>query len=166
MALGDMFNRNEYPNVAEIRRKFAFGYDFIPLPSTKDFRVAIASEAQEELRERLTKAMDARVQRAVQDVQDKLVEHLQRMSTRLVTSYDDKGEEIRPKFHDTLVTGALELCDLVRDFNVNGDKALADARMRLETALTGVTATQLKEDPEKRQDVKKEVDEILSKFNF
>jgi hypothetical protein len=51
MALGEMFNRSEYPSVSEIRRKFAFSYDFIPVPSS-DFRVQIPNDAAEDLRAR------------------------------------------------------------------------------------------------------------------
>lgn len=167
MALGNMFKREEYPSVADIRRKFAFSYDFIPVPSVTDFRIAIASDAQEELRVRLEAALGRRVAGAVGDVKDRLVEHLQRLSDRLISDTDSKtGEPKNRRFHDTLVTGAFELCDLVRDFNVTGDKALADARTRLETALSGVSAEDLRTDVGKRDDVKKEVDAILSVWNF
>ena len=166
MALGDMFKREEYPHAQDIRRKFAFSFDFLPLPNTKDFRIAIPADAQQDLKDRLEQALESRVANAVSDVKDRLVEHLRRMSDRLVTDTDPKtGDPKNRKFHDTLVTSAFELCDLVADFSM-GDKTLSDARTRLEAALTGTTAEVLRTDSGKREDVKKEVDAILNSWNF
>lgn len=167
MALGDMFKREEYPSALDIKRKFAFTYDFLPVPSVSDFRIAIAADAQQDLKDRLEAALEARVAGAVGDVRDRLVEHLRRMSDRLISDTDPKtGDSKSRRFHDTLVSSAFDLCDLVGDFNVNGDRSLADARSRLETALTGVTAEVLRTDEGKRSDIKKEVDDILSKWSF
>jgi len=167
MSLGDTFNRNDFPPASDIRRRYGFTYDFLPVPSAGDFRVDIANDAQEDLRSRLTQALEDRVSRAVGDVQARLVEHLQRMAERLGTDTDAKtGEPKNRKFHDTLVTSAFDLCDLVADFNVAGDKTLADARQRLEAALTNVTATTLREDPEVRENTRKEVAGILDLFKF
>ena len=167
MSLGTMFNRNDFPQAAEIRHRFAFNYDFLPVPSVRDFRIDIANDAQEELRSRLEGALESRVSRAVGDVQERLVEHLTRMATRLGADKDAKTGEDKPrKFHDTLVTSAFDLCDLVKDFNCQGDKTLAEARQRLEAALTGVSATTLREDPQVRETTRKEVAEILDLFKF
>lgn len=167
MALGDMFKREDFPQAADIARRFDFRYHFLPVPSSSDFRVAIPADAQQELKDRLEAALESRVANAVSDVKERLVEHLKRMSDRLVTDVDPKtGDPKNRKFHDTLVSSAFELCDLVGDFNVTGDPALADARQRLEAALTGTTAEVLRTDANVRHDVKKEVDSILNAWNF
>lgn len=166
MALGDMFKREDFPQAAEIAKRFDFRYHFIPVPSTKDFRIAIPADAQQDLKDRLEQALESRVANAVSDVKDRLVEHLKRFSDRLISETDPKtGESKSRRFHDTLVSGAFELCDLVGDFSM-GDKTLSDARTRLEAALTGVTAEALRTDEGKRSDVKKEVDAILGAWNF
>ena len=167
MAMGNMFNRSDYPSATDIRRRFDFNYTFLPVPSTSDFRVAIPADAQHELKERLQNALERRVEAAVEDVQARLVEHLTRMSVRLVSDTDPKtGEAKSKRFHDTLVSGAFDLCDLVADFNVTGDKKLSDARTRLEAALSGVTTETLRTDEDQRDGLKKEVDGILNSWNF
>lgn len=168
MALGDMFKREDFPPEADIARRFAFSYDFLTIPSTKDFRIAIPADAQQELKDRLETALESRVANAVGDVKDRLVEHLKRLSDRLISETDPKTGDVKSRrFHDTLVSGAFDLCDLVGDFAQLGvDKALADARHRLETALTGVTAEVLRTDEGKRADVKSEVDSILNSWSF
>lgn len=120
MALGDMFKRDNYPSPAEIATRFAFRVSYMPVPSAGDFRVDIGNEAQQELAEMYQRMSDERVQRAVGDLQTRLVEHLNRMSDRL-TSDVVGGELKRRKFHDTLVSGAYELCDLMQALNVTAD---------------------------------------------
>ena len=166
MALGDMFNRSEYPPVAEIRRKFAFGYDFIPVPSTKDFRVSIPADAAADLRARLENANNRRVENALGDIRKQMKEHLERMADRLITVTNKQGEPSQQRFHDTLVTSAYELCDLIGDFNITGDKDLAAMKQRLEGALAGASAEDLRVDGDKREEVRKEVSALLGAFQW
>lgn len=167
MALGDMFNRAEFPLASEIRTKFAFSFDYLPVPASGDLRVDIGAQAQEELRARLEHMAVVRVEKAMAEINEKLSTHLRRMADRLTTdTKPDTGEGTVRRFTDTLVSGALELCDLVADYNVTGDKTLAQARTMLESALTGVTAQTLRDDPAKREDVRSAVNDILNKFTF
>jgi hypothetical protein len=87
------------------------------------------------------------------------------MSDRLTTDYV-QGEAKQRRFHDSLVDGALELCDLTKALNVVNDTALESARKSLEQALLGVTPQELRKNEHTRQDTKKAVDDILSKFSF
>jgi hypothetical protein len=167
MALGDMFNRAEFPLASEIRTKFAFSFDYLPVPASGDLRVDIGTQAQEELRARLEHMAVVRVEKAMAEINEKLSTHLRRMADRLTTDTEpDTGERTVRRFTDTLVSGALELCDLVADYNVTGDKTLAQARTMLESALTGVTSQTLRDDPAKREDVRSAVNDILNKFSF
>lgn len=166
MALGDMFNRAEYPSASEIAHKFAMSCDYVPVPSAGDIRVDIGNQAQDELRARLEASSNARVNRAMADVTERFTDHLKRMTDRLVTDVDTNGEAKGRRFTETLVSGALELCDLVRDYNVTGDIGLSEARKALEAALSGVTVTTLREDPIKREEVRVAATSILNKFKF
>lgn len=166
MALGDMFNRAEFPSASEIAHKFAMSCDYVPVPSAGDIRVDIGNQAQDELRARLEASSNARVNRAMADVTERFTDHLKRMTDRLVTDVDTSGEAKGRRFTETLVSGALELCDLVRDYNVTGDIGLSEARKALEAALSGVTVTTLREDPIKREEVRVAATSILNKFKF
>ena len=165
MALGDMFKRDDYPTANEIMTKFAFRVGYLPVPTAGDFRVDIGNAAQEELREKLNKMAEERVDAAMQDIRARLGEHLKRMSDRLTTDYV-QGEAKQRRFHDSLVDGALELCDLTKALNVVGDVSLEAARKELENALLGVSPQDLRKNEHVRQDTKKAVDAILGKFNF
>jgi len=165
MSLGDMFKRSDYPTANEMVTKFAFRIGFLPVPTAGDFRVDIGNEAQEELRTRLNAMAEERIESAMRDIRNRLGEHMKRMSDRLTTDYV-QGEAKQRRFHDSLVDGALELCDLTKALNVVNDVTLESARKELEQALLGVTPQELRKNEYVRQDTKKAVDAILNKFSF
>ncbi|MEG7668183.1 hypothetical protein, partial [Listeria monocytogenes] len=78
--------------------KFAFGYDFIPVPSTKDFRVSIPADAAADLRARLENANNRRVENALGDIRKQMKEHLERMADRLITVTNKQGEPSQQRF--------------------------------------------------------------------
>jgi hypothetical protein len=165
LALGDMFKRDDYPSANEMMTKFSFRVNYMPVPSSGDFRVDVGNQAQAELKARLESLTQERIDSAMADVRERLSTHLKRMSDRLTTDYVG-GEAKQRRFHDTLVDGALELCDLTKALNVTNDVALETARSQLEQLLVGVTPTDLRKNEAIRQDVKRNVDAILDKFNF
>jgi len=165
MALGDMFKRDDYPTANEIVTKFSFRVNYMPVPTSGDIRVDVGNQAQKELNDRLQALTQERIDNAMNDIKNRLLDHLKRMSDRLTTDYV-AGEAKQRRFHDTLVDGALELCDMAKALNVTNDVGLEQARKELEQLLTGVTPDELRKNEAIRQDVKKNVDSILSKFDF
>ena len=165
MALGDMFKRDDYPTANEIFTKFSFRVNYMPVPTSGDIRVDVGNQAQKELNDRLQALTQERIDNAMNDIKTRLFDHLKRMSDRLTTDYV-AGEAKQRRFHDTLVDGALDLCDMAKSLNVTNDVGLEQARKELEQLLTGVTPDELRKNEAIRQDVKKNVDSILSKFDF
>ena len=165
MALGDMFKRDDYPDVDAIEGKFAFRVNYMPVPRAGDFRVDVGNAAMDDIKAKLARLAEERVEQAMADVRARLGEHLKRMSDWLTTDWVD-GEAKQRRFHDSLVDGALELCDLTKTLNLTGDQELETARATLEQLLCGVTPTELRKNHAVRQDVKKNVDAILDKFSF
>lgn len=165
MALGDMFRRDDFPTPNDLVTKFSFRVNYMPVPTAGDFRVDVGNKAQEELKAKLESLTQERIDYAMADVRARLGERLKRISDRLTTDYV-QGEAKTRRFHDTLVDGALEMCDLAKSLNITNDPALETARRELEQLLIGVTPSELRKDETIRQDVKKNVDAILDKFNF
>ena len=159
--LGDLFNRDEYPEADAIARKFKFSYNFFPVPQAGDFRVDIGEEARKEIEASCNRMSDSRIEGAMKDAWSRLHEHLLRMSERL-----DYGDADKKIFRDTLVENAVELVDMLKHFNITRDPKLEQARLDLKSAIGVYDAEMLRELPEARQAVKTKVDEILSKFNF
>lgn len=165
MALGDMFKRDEYPTAQAIAEKFRFRVGYMPVPTAGDFRVDVGNEAQAELKQQLEKLQAERVETAMADVRARLGEHLRRMSDRLAVDVIN-GEVKTRRFHDSLVSGALELCDIVKSLNVVGDANLETTRRSLANLLSGVEPDDLRKNMEVRTDVRTQVDQLLDKFAF
>lgn len=165
MALGDMFNRSEYPSANEMSHKFSFRLNYMPVPKAGDFRVDVGNEAQAELQKKLAKLADERVEAAMQDARDRLKAHLDRMMERLKVE-EVNGKVQKSRIHDTLVEGGLELCDALKALNITGDKALEAARAKLESLLNTVDIDDLRKHDSARTEVRTQVAEIMDKFNF
>jgi hypothetical protein len=160
--LGDLFDRDEYPEVEKIANKFKFNYSLIPIPTSGDFRVDIAEQAKAELIADYERQFNERLNNAMRDVWDRLYDCLSHMSERLAS--DDEGK--RKVFHGTLLTNATELISLLSRLNITNDPKLEQARRDLQAALTNTDITALKESDYIRENVKAKVDDILKRFEW
>jgi hypothetical protein len=165
MALGDMFNRDDFPSPDDVSHRFDFRLNYMPVPTAGDFRIDVGNDAEKELKAKLSKLADERIDHAMRDVKQRLKEHLDRMSDRLGSDVVNREIKTR-KFHDSLLDTAHELCDLVKALNITNDQDLEGARKALSEALLGVDLKELRTNMPVRNDVKASVDAIRSKFSF
>ena len=165
MALGDMFDRNEYPSANEMAHKFSFRLNYMPVPQAGDFRVDVGNEAQEELRNKLAKLADERIESAMKDARERLKSHLERMMERLKVE-EINGKVSKSRIHDSLIEGGLELCDVLKALNLTGDPVLEKARATLESVLRTVDVDDLRKHDSARVEVRTQVAEIMDKFKF
>jgi len=155
--LGYMFNENEYPSVEQLRRKFKFSLVFEAVPDVGDFRVDIGSQAAAEMQEQYKQVLEDRISAVRQDLAERLLEPLQRMSKGL-----DYGEGEKPTgFRDTLVDNVLAIVDLMRTCNLGNDPRITGIQKQLRQTLTGVTPDGLRRDPHMRARTKRDVDSII-----
>jgi hypothetical protein len=160
--LGTLFDRDEYPTRDQVARKFAIDTSFTPLPTAGDFRLDIEGTVQRELVAQYEAKAKAQLAQANQDSWTRLHTALSKMSDRLTV---DEGGKKRV-FHDTVVTNAEELCDLLTIMNVTNDPDLERARLKLVDALNGVTPKELREEDGTRMETKRKVDAILNGFDW
>lgn len=140
--LGTLFDRAEYPDRLSLAQKFRFDLTFAPLPTSGDFRLDIETEVQDELVKQYEERMQVQVAAAQQDAWRRMHDVLTRLKDRL--TLDDTGK--RKTFHDTTVTNAQELCDLLTQLNVTNDPALEKARRQLEDAMVDVDPKELRKE--------------------
>lgn len=160
--LGDLFDREEYPNVDEIAHKFRFNYSVSPVPTAGDFRIDINEQAKAELANQYAEHFNQRIEGAMRDIWGRLHECLLHMSDRLTDGQDGK----RKIFHDTMLSNAHSLVDLLGRLNITNDSKLEDARNQLRKAIGTIGIDDLKEYEESRSEVKSQVDNILAKFDW
>jgi len=168
--LGDLFNRDEYPSVEKITSKFKFEYNFMPVPTAGDFRIDINEEAKNDIISSCSNVYETRLNNAMRDAWARLHDCLTRMSERLtvdlVNNEDGSCDHKGRVFRNSLVENAVELTELLKHFNLTNDESLEDARRMLATRINGIDADALRDNFTLREQVKKDVDSILNKFNF
>ena len=165
MALGDMFNRSEYPAPQEVASKFSFRVNYMPVPNAGDFRVDVGNEAQVELQKKLSSLADERVAAAVADAKARLKGHLDRMLKQLRVE-EVNGKQKKGRIHASLIEGGLELCEALKALNITNDMTIEAARMELEKLLRSVDTEDLRKQVDARTEIRTQVADIVDRFNF
>jgi hypothetical protein len=164
---GDMFDRSEYPDVAELRHKFSLDLIQSEVP-TGDFRCAIAKDLLEDMTLHYEKQAKKMVEDILAKQSEQLIDVMKSISycCETETTIDDKGEVKvrRRKLYDSTLDRARELCETFRKFNLVEDPNLEKARASLEQVLGDVTIEQLRNSETKRVVVKDSIDDILKTF--
>ena len=166
---GSMFDRNEYPDVADLRRRFSIDLIQSEVP-TGDFRCKIAQELLDDM----TVHYNRQAKRMVEDILAKqssqLIDIMKSISycCEVETVIDDNGEikVRRRKLYDSTLDRARELCETFKDFNIMSDPKLEEARASLEKLLEGVDIERLRNSDTKRVVMKEGIDDILAKFGI
>lgn len=158
MKLGNLFNPDDYPTADSLRSKFAFHINYMPLPSSGDFRVDVGNEQERVLKEEYDKFFTQQLETAMGDVWNRTYEALAKMSERL----DYSGKEDRKIFRDSLVDNVMEMVDLLKTCNVTGNMEMENMRAKLVRALNGVTPEALRSNESLRLNTKREVDAAIA----
>ena len=160
--LGDLFNREDYPEVGKVASKFGMFYTFSPVPEAGDFRVDIGEAGMAELRDRYQSAYQQRIEASMKDVWERLHEALSKMSER----FDYEEGETKKIFRDSLIDNARDLVGLLKHLNLTNDMQLESMRKKLEARLGGFTADDFREDEGLRISTRDAVNEMLKKFSI
>jgi len=160
--LGQMFDREEYPDVQEIADKFRFNAAFLPIPETGDFRVDVGNEAMAEIRERYEREYEQRLENAMNDVRERILSSLRHLSER----FTDTEDGARKRFRNNILENFAETIASVRALNLTKDQAVEAMADEAEKAIQHVEVDELKESKEIRDDVRARVDSVLDSFSF
>lgn len=166
---GDMFDRNEYPSVDQIKDKFRIRLYVAEGPQS-DFRCSIAQDLAEDLKTTYQKQVnDEIVPQVMADIANQFMEVMESIShccgvDEISTSTNGEVKTKKRKIYETTVDKAKDLCETFRSFNLTNDEALAKASASLEKVLSGVSAEDIRESDAVRESVKQGVDDILGKF--
>ena len=161
--LGDLFDADEYPSRDAIAAKFDFTYVFSPVPEAGDFRVDIGNEGLAELAAQFEKHQNKFIEQAMADLWERLRTITTQLSNQLRINRDS-GE--KGKLYQSTLDNALELCEMLKSMNITNDPKLEKIRKELRMTLDGVDLKELKKNEYAREDVKRELDDLISKFSF
>jgi hypothetical protein len=162
-ALQGLFKAEDYPEIEEVKQKFGFKRTVKPVPEAGDFRLDIPAEDLEEMRSTFIDQQDKKLADAMREPWERLHKTLVGMSEKLT---DVGGDDGKKRYHDTLITNPLELCELLTKLNVANDPKLEEARRQVELTMLGANIESIKEDADTRSELKSKVDNILKRFEW
>jgi hypothetical protein len=164
--LNHLFRQSDYPTLAEVKRRFSFTVEVMPVPNTEDFRVVegLSQDEADALVGKATTAVEARVEAAMQDAYKRLYEVVSKMATTL-EAYENQSVK---KFNDTLVSNIGDLVATMPALNITNDPKLDDLARKAQQ-LTMFAAADLRKQPKARaqaigeaRDTAREILDVLS----
>ena len=161
--LGTMYRADDYPDLTDVRNKFGFRMAVDPIPESGDFRLDISAHDLEEMKKQYEAKFDERLAEAMRTPWERLHTVLTAMSEKLT---DEEGEDSKKRYHDSLVTNAVDLCGLLDKMNITNDPKLEEARKQLELTMLGADIETIKDSATVRESMKNKVDAILQKFEW
>lgn len=156
--LGDLFDVTEYPDVNELRSKFRFKINYIPLPDAGDFRLDINNDAVEIMRSQYAEYYEAQLGGAMKDIWKRLHDTLVVLSRQLA---DQTADGKTPKVYSSVFDRAFEILDLMETCNVTNDMQMQVMQRKLAQAFRGVSADSVKDDTKLRRNTKDAVDAAI-----
>jgi hypothetical protein len=160
--LGRMFKRSEYPGVNEVKLKFKFTVDTMPIPNAEDFRVIEGGVPKAEV-ERLVQQAQAAVEQKVQAGVKEAYERLYEVVAAMANTLEQYGNKTVKKFNDSLVDNIAKLVEVMPALNLTNDAHLAalasDARQ-----LAAYAAVDLRQNPTVRTAAIVEARTLATKF--
>jgi hypothetical protein len=165
---GDMFTREEYPSVDQIRNKFTIRL-FVNEVPTNDHRCNIAQDLADDLKVHYEQQAESIVKGVADESLLRLAEVMQSIShccgvDVIGTSPDGEEKTKKRKIYEATIQKARDYCETFQAFNLTNSALLLEASVSLEKALNGISAEDIRESDAVRTHVKDEVDSILSKF--
>lgn len=151
--LGDMFKENDYPEVADLRRKFYVNLDIDAVTVAGDFRVTLDQEHLDTVRRDIEQAVADRISRAVGDVWERLSDKL--------THFHDKMADEKAVFKVSTVEQLQDLVAMIPSLNVTNDPRLTQIAKDVERAIAHIDAPILRKDKAVRAAVADDVKKIM-----
>jgi len=136
--LGQLFNENDYPKESRIRAKFGWRCEFMPVPTSSDFRVDVGQAAVERIKAGIEARLVESANNAVRDVFERVHDKVSAMVDKLgaykpAAKLGDRTEGI---FRDSLVENIRDLVDLMPGLNFTGDARINDLVIQMQALVT------------------------------
>jgi hypothetical protein len=166
LALGDLFDAEEYPAPDQIKHRFGFSFEFRPFPSVDDFRVQLDEADMASIKSDLKESLDRQAKEAGRDTAQRIAEVVGKLAEKLKAyKPGDKKAKIKAEgvFHDSLIQHVRDLAALIPAFNMTNDPGLDSLHKEILKKLCTFDAEDLRESDNIRGSVAKNADAILKK---
>lgn len=154
--LGSMYEPSDYPQVSDLPAMFAVQLEIMPVPDGQDFRVDVAQETQDEIRQQITATVNARQASTVKECWGRVREVVGRIAEQCSK---EKG-----RIHDSLMENAEDLVNVLSGLNITNDPELTAIEADIRALIVHPDA--IRTSPTTRRRVADGAADILSKMNW
>jgi len=113
------------------------------------------------LKEHYSKTAQQRIDLAMQDVWQRVIDETTRLRDKLIVPEEGK----RPRIFETTFSGFKDLVESLHALNITNDPQLEHARVQLKNALEPIDIDSIRESDEVREAVKEQMQRVLDKFS-
>ena len=136
--LGSLYNADDFPS--DISQCYDFALEPSAIPTGADFRLDIAEESMQEMRDALDERNRELVGEAMRDAFGKLHKEIK----AIADFFDRENAGKKVRFHDSLVDNLKNLVKVLPDINLTDDQALLKLAKDAEKELSGLTSGKVK----------------------
>jgi hypothetical protein len=154
--MGELFNPDDYPPAAELRRRFYIALDFDAVTTSNDFRVQIDAAHVEQVKASMDAAAETRLAQAQGDVWKRIASTIGYFHERMADP--DKV------FRDTTVSNVHELLDLIPGLNILDDPEIEEVRGMIAKSLGAADAGEIRKHADVREELAADAQAILDKM--
>lgn len=159
--LGTLYKDEDYPSIADVRKRFALAVAYTPVPAQGDVRCDLAADQIAAIEKDINARVSQAVTIAVRDAWQRLYDVVAKISERL--------NDPKAIFRDSLIGNAKELVDTLQRLNVTNDPELERMRQRVATELATADPDELRDDSKParkhRKAVAAKADDILRQMS-
>jgi hypothetical protein len=152
--LNGMYSDADYPDVQDLRSRFALAVSYQPVPAQGDVRVDLGADQIAIIESAIGEQTQRAVHDAMRDAWGRLHDVVSKIADRL-----SQPEAI---FRDSLITNADDCCDVLQRLNVTDDPDLEAMRQRVKRELTRYSPETLRDVPSHRQQTADRAASILT----
>lgn len=162
--LNGIFDLNDYPSPAALRRKFDMAVEITQLPAGKDFRVDISEAEAASIRVEIEQRLHKAFQDATLDLFERVGETLRHLRDKLANYQVDAEGKITNPFRDSAIGNLREIVELLPRLNVTGDERIAELGRQLSETLCKAEPGDLRADERERAKAVRTADDILAQM--
>jgi len=159
--LNGLFSAADYPEPAEVARRFSWSVSVDPLPAADDFRVNLGADDVDAIKAALQNRLAESIKGATADLWRRLAEAVGHCAGKLA-EVDAGGKA--GIFRDTLIGNLRELVAILPRLNLADDAALEAMRAEVESKLAGLNPQELRDNSRARADAAAEAKVIADKM--
>ena len=139
--LGTMWRAEDYPTPDQVRQTIAARYTLDEVPRTDNFVARVTHSQAIKLQEDINNRSEERTNRAISSLLELLIKTTENAVERLS---DPVGEGRRQVIREAMIRNLNDVTAMIPHMNLVGDKGISELATKLQAAMQGIEAADLK----------------------